>query len=92
MSWCVYIILCSDSSLYTGISNDVNRRFNQHLEQKGAKYFRGRNPEQLVFVEPGHTRSTASKREADIKKLSRKQKLQLITAANNLLNAAPKSQ
>jgi len=78
MSWQVYIILCTDESLYTGITNDVVRRFNQHADKQGAKYFRGRQPKQLVYVETGHDRSSASKREMDIKKLPRLDKLQLL--------------
>lgn len=78
MNWHVYIILCSDQSLYTGISNDVARRFQQHTAQQGARYFRGRTPLKLVYVESGHDRSSASKRECAIKKLTRTQKLALI--------------
>jgi putative endonuclease len=56
------------------------RRFNEHLKGRaGAKYFRGRRPEEVVFVEGGHDRSSASIREAQIKKLSRKHKLDLIS-------------
>lgn len=80
MNWSVYIILCGDNSLYTGISTDVFRRFNQHAKQQGAKYFRVRQPKQLLYVEPDHTRSSASQREIVIKKLSRTQKLQLIAS------------
>ncbi|MDD5412189.1 MAG: GIY-YIG nuclease family protein [Methylobacter sp.] len=78
MNWQVYIILCTDDTLYTGITNDVARRFNQHVDKQGAKYFRGRQPKQLVYVEPGHDRSSASKREVVIKKLPRLEKLQLL--------------
>jgi putative endonuclease len=85
MNWSVYIILCSDDSLYTGISTDVARRYGQHATQQGAKYFRGRLPRQLVYAEAGHSRSSASQRELAIKKLSRLQKLQLIASGNNLL-------
>lgn len=87
MDWSVYIILCSDGSLYTGISNDVARRFNQHMELKGAKYFRGRQPKQIIYTENGHNRSTASKREIAIKKLSKSQKLQLASSEANQENA-----
>ncbi|MGR9051325.1 MAG: GIY-YIG nuclease family protein [Gammaproteobacteria bacterium] len=85
MHWFVYIILCSDSTLYTGISNDVLRRFSVHAEGKGngAKYFRGRSPKCLVYVESGHNRSSASKREAAIKKLSRAGKIRLIESDVN---------
>ena len=83
MNWSVYIILCTDNTLYTGITVDVPRRFDQHAIGKGAKYFRGRQPEQLVYVESGHNRSSATKREIDLKKLSRKEKTQLITSDKN---------
>lgn len=79
MMWTVYIIRASDASLYTGITTDVARRFAQHREGKGAKYFHsGRRPQQLLYQESGHNRSTASRREAEIKKLSRSAKLRLI--------------
>ncbi len=81
--WAVYMIYCSDESLYTGISNDVEKRFAQHLAQKGAKYFRGRKPKKLVYLEQGHNRSSATKREMEIKKLSRENKIQLIFLMEN---------
>jgi putative endonuclease len=81
--WQVYIILCTDDSLYTGITNDVARRFSQHRDKQGAKYFRGRHPKQLVYVESGHDRSSASKREIVIKKLPRLEKLQLMVSDIN---------
>lgn len=74
------MILCSDSSLYTGITTDIDRRFRQHASQKGAKYFRRCQPERMVFVEDGHTRASASQREAIIKKMKREDKLQLIAS------------
>lgn len=77
--WFVYLIRATDQSIYTGITTDVERRFNEHLNGRaGAKYFRGRSPEKVVFVEGGHDRSSASIREAQIKKLSRQHKLDLI--------------
>ncbi len=79
------MILCSDDSLYTGISNDVERRITQHASQRGAKYFRGRQPEQLVYLESGHDRSSASQREAAIKKLQRPGKERLIQSERNEL-------
>lgn len=79
MNWQVYIILCSDSSLYTGITTNVDKRFRQHADGIGAKYFRGRQPVQVVYHESGHTRSTASKRELEIKALTRVEKLMLIS-------------
>ncbi|MGZ8190172.1 MAG: GIY-YIG nuclease family protein [Methylococcaceae bacterium] len=85
MNWSVYIIRCTDNSLYTGITTDVYRRISQHSAQKGAKYFRGRQPEELVYVETKPDRSSASKRESTIKKLNRLEKLLLITSETNKL-------
>lgn len=80
--WLVYIIRASDNSLYTGITTDLERRFAEHQSGKaGAKYFRGRTPKEIIYVEPAHSRSSASVREAEIKKLSRADKLRLIDAA-----------
>ncbi len=77
--WYVYIIRATDQSLYTGITTDVERRFAEHQSGRaGAKYFRGRSPVEVVLVESGYDRSSASIREAQIKKLSREQKLELI--------------
>lgn len=85
MNWSVYIILCTDKSLYTGITTNVSRRFSQHASQKGAKYFRGRQPNQFIYIETGHDRSSAGKREMAIKKLTRLEKLQLIASESNTL-------
>ena len=79
MNWQVYIILCSDDSLYTGITTDVERRFAQHLAGTGAKYFRGRSPCRIVYLESGHNRSSASRREVEIKRLRPADKRLLIT-------------
>lgn len=89
MNWTVYIILCTDDSFYTGITNDVARRFNQHGKRRGAKYFRGRQPRELVYVETGHDRSSASKREIAIKKLSRLDKLRLLASELNRISDLP---
>jgi putative endonuclease len=84
--WSVYIIRADDGSLYTGITTDLQRRWQQHLEQRGgAKFFRGRRPALLVYVETGHDRSTASRREAAIKQLKRPAKELLLQAASNRL-------
>lgn len=83
MNWIVYIILCTDSTLYTGITNDSTRRFKQHADGQGAKYFRGCQPEQLVYIEPGHNRSSATKREIDLEKLNREEKSRIIASAMN---------
>jgi putative endonuclease len=68
MNWSVYIILCDDGSLYTGISTDVERRFRQHQQGVGAKFFRSRRPLQLAYQESGHDRASASRREREIKR------------------------
>jgi len=78
--WQLYIILCSDNSLYTGITTDIERRFTQHAEGRGARYFRGRQPLRVVYLEDGHSRSSASKRESSIKSMSRADKVLLVSA------------
>lgn len=83
MKWQVYIILCTDNSLYTGITSDIERRLQQHGTSRGAKYFRGRKPWRLAYLENGHNRSSASRREAAIKKLKRADKEALIASALN---------
>lgn len=88
MNWEVYIIRCSDNSLYTGISKNAGERFQQHARQRGAKYFRQRSPENIVYLEKGHTHSSAAKRESQIKKLTRAQKLALLDSASNQVQEA----
>jgi len=79
MGWFVYIIEASDGSLYTGVTTDVDRRFVEHCGTgKGAKFFRGRKPVKIAYIQEHPDRSSALKREAEIKKLSRENKLQLI--------------
>jgi putative endonuclease len=91
MNWQVYIIRCSDDSLYTGITTDIERRLSQHGGRRGgARYFRGRRPERLVYLESGHTRSTAGRREVAIKKMNRAQKIRLIASEmNSIANGDP---
>jgi len=81
--WQVYIILCSDESLYTGITTDIQRRFKQHIAGKGAKNFRCCSPRQVVYLEVDHDRSSASRRESQIKKLSARKKRHLIASLSN---------
>jgi putative endonuclease len=81
-NWSLYIIEACDRSLYTGITTDVERRFSEHLEgPRGARYFNGRTPMKILYREDGHDRVSASRREAEIKKLSRRAKQQLIALA-----------
>ena len=83
-NWSLYIIEASDRSLYTGITTDVDRRFSEHLEgPRGARYFNGRKPLKILYREDGHDRVSASRREAEIKKLSRRAKQQLIALAQS---------
>ena len=91
MDWHVYIIICSDSSLYTGITTNPARRFQQHADGHGAKYFRGRQPLSVVYLEGNHTRSTAGKRELQIKQLTRVNKSILISHYGKLAPALDES-
>ena len=77
-TWKLYILRCGDGTLYTGITTDVEKRFTAHSSGKGAKYTRGRGPLKLVFQEDCGDHSSALKREAEIKKLSREEKEKLI--------------
>ena len=79
MSYFVYILECSDGSLYTGITKDITKRLNEHnTSDKGAKYTKARRPVKLLYEESSVDRSSASKREYTIKKLTRLKKLELI--------------
>jgi len=78
MGWCVYILRCGDGSLYTGITDDVDRRLAAHRAGKGAKYTRGRGPLELVHREEYPDKGSALKREYAIKQLRREEKEQLI--------------
>ena len=77
-SWWVYIVECADRTLYTGITNHLERRLDAHQKGTAAKYTRNRRPVTLRYQEQQVDRSLASKREAYIKKMSRQEKLQLI--------------
>ena len=78
MNWYVYILICRDGTLYTGMTNDLDSRLSAHNNGKGAKYTRGRTPVTLgaCFLCP--TKSEALQKEAALKKLSRQAKLELI--------------
>ena len=65
----VYVLRCSDDTLYTGYTTDVSRRVEEHASGTGAKYTRGRRPVELVHVEPFDSRSAAMRREHEIKQL-----------------------
>lgn len=76
--WYLYVVLCSDSSLYTGITTSIQRRIHEHNAGRGAKYTRGRGPVVLVHIRQFKNRSEASKAEAKFKKFRRKKKIQII--------------
>lgn len=79
-AWFVYMLRCGDGSLYTGATNDLERRVKQHGAGKGARYTRARLPVKLVFHEPATGKSEALSREAKLKQLTRAQKLLLVRA------------
>ncbi len=85
MAWFVYMIQCSDNSLYTGITTDPLRRFNEHKNHRGAKYFYAHIPIKIVYIENSKDRSCASKKEHAIKQLSATKKQQLILSHKNTL-------
>lgn len=80
--WWVYMLTCSDGSLYTGITTDVARRVKEHngegLRDLGSKYTKARRPVVLAYKEKAQDRSAASKREAEIKKLPKVEKNKLL--------------
>jgi putative endonuclease len=76
--WHCYLLQCADGTLYTGISNDLERRLAAHNSGKASKYTRGRLPVALLYSEPHPDRAAASRREVEIKRLPRAGKLALI--------------
>lgn len=77
-TWFVYILRCADGTLYTGITKDLARRTEQHNAGTASRYTRSRCPVKLVYHEPQPSQSLALKREAAIKKLTRRQKLAMV--------------
>ncbi len=71
----LYILLCSDNSLYTGITNNLENRFETHKSMKGSKYVRARLPFNHIYTEEFENRQQAQKRESEIKSWSRKNKI-----------------
>lgn len=82
----VYILRCSDNTLYTGWTTDINKRLKCHNNGKGAKYTRCRLPVELVYFEKYEDKSSALKREYEIKQLSREKKLSLINQSNKIIS------
>jgi predicted GIY-YIG superfamily endonuclease len=89
--WTVYILICADASLYTGVTNDLDARVKKHAAGTGAKYTRGRGPLRLVYQESHATQGDALRREAAIKRLTRAEKARLIEEGGAQPAAAAKS-
>jgi len=77
-AWVVYMLECANQAFYTGITKDLDRRFKEHL-RGGSRYTRYNPPKKIVHTEPYSTRSEAAKREARIKKMTREQKIKLLS-------------
>lgn len=80
--WYVYLLRCADGTLYAGCTIDPQRRLQQHNTGRGAKYTRSRRPVSLVYVEPAEDHSQALRREVALKRLSRREKLALISTVS----------
>lgn len=76
--WYVYILLCTDGSLYTGVTNKLQKRFLEHKSGKGGRYTRSHKPIKIVYQEKLPTHSEALKREAEIKSWSREEKIRTL--------------
>ena len=81
-----YILKCKDETLYTGWTNDIEKRLEAHNAGKGAKYTRSRRPVELVYLEQFETKEEAMRREYAIKHMKRKEKLQLIENRAEIFN------
>ena len=82
--WFIYILQCSDTTFYTGITSNLERRIREHNKSKsvGAKYTRARRPAILVYKEECENRAQAGRREREIKRISRKEKEKLVLGAS----------
>ena len=84
-AWFVYIVKCRDTKLYTGMSNDVDKRVDKHNKGKGCKFTKYRYPVKLVYKKECGTRSTARKKELEIQGFTRSKKLDLINKEEKVL-------
>ena len=75
--WCVYLLICGDGTLYAGATNNLGARLAKHSSGRGARYTRGRGPVALAFCEPAPDRGAALRRERELKRLRRAEKLAL---------------
>lgn len=78
MTYFVYMLLCQDNSYYTGSTNNIEKRFKDHLEGRGARYTKSHKPIKIIYKEEFATKSQALKRESEIKSWPRKKKENLI--------------
>ena len=78
------MLRCRDNSIYTGITNNLEKRIDAHMSGNGSKYLRGRLPVELIYKEDFSNRSSASKREIEVKKLKKKEKELLIKSAKQI--------
>lgn len=76
--WFVYILLCEDGTLYTGISNNVEKRFADHKTGRGARYTKSHKPVKIIYCQKAISRSEALKREQEIKEYTREQKIKFL--------------
>jgi len=76
--WFIYILLCKDGSYYTGSTNDVEKRFKDHLEGRGARYTKSHKPVKIIYREEFASKSVALKREAELKKWPKAKKVKLV--------------
>jgi putative endonuclease len=79
--WFCYVLECADGTLYTGITRSLDRRLSTHNRGRASRYTRGRRPVRLVYAEPHPDRSSASRREIDVKKMSRTKKRALLVGS-----------
>ena len=87
MPYCVYVLLCSDGSFYTGYTRDLEARVRLHKSGRGARYTKMHKPKRLVYMEEFGTISEAMKKERKVKKLSHRQKLELVKARRHVMKA-----
>lgn len=84
MPYFVYLLECADGSIYTGITTDVKRRFSEHKNGTGGHFTRAKKAKRIAYTEQHPDRSSAQKREAEIKSWSREKKLELISQGSTL--------
>jgi len=89
MPYYVYIVICKDGAFYTGYTQDVEARMKLHKLGRGAKYMRTHQPEKVVYLEKFETRSDAMKREREIKRLPREEKLKLTSLRMRVKSSEP---